>query len=148
VTVQTTALWLGFDFGERRIGVAVGQAVTGTARPLRVLPTTSRGQPDWQAIEDLVREWRPEGVVVGVPRRDDGSDYPITPQTERFARQLHGRLNLRVETVDERLSSFEASLRLGFDKRTEAVDAGAAAVILETWFAEHISAKGSDHAES
>ncbi|MEW6729495.1 MAG: Holliday junction resolvase RuvX [Pseudomonadota bacterium] len=148
MTVQTTALWLGFDFGERRIGVAVGQAVTGTARPLRVLPTKNRGQPDWQAIEDLVREWRPAGVVVGVPRRDDGSDYPITPQAERFARQLHGRLNLRVETVDERLSSFEASLRLGFDKRTAAVDAGAAAVILETWFAEHISAKGSDHAES
>lgn len=148
MTVQTTALWLGFDFGERRIGVAVGQAVTGTARPLVVLPTKNRGQPDWQAIEDLVREWRPAGVVVGVPRRDDGSDYPITPQAERFARQLHGRLKLRVETVDERLSSFEASLRLGFDKRTAAVDAGAAAVILETWFAEHISAKGSDHAES
>ncbi|MEW6691390.1 MAG: Holliday junction resolvase RuvX [Pseudomonadota bacterium] len=167
------ALWLGFDFGERRIGVAVGQAVTGTARPLVVLPTKNRGQPDWPAIERVLREWRPEGVVVGVPRRDDGSDYPVTPQAERFARQLHGRFGLRVETVDERLSSFEASdrfarsesgiadrrgrrpssmdgggQRLGFDKRATAVDAGAAAVILETWFSEHISAKGSDHAES
>ncbi|MFZ5536458.1 MAG: Holliday junction resolvase RuvX [Pseudomonadota bacterium] len=144
----TPDLWLGFDFGERRIGVAVGQAVTGTARPLVVLPTTSRGQPDWPAIERVLREWRPEGVVVGMPRRDDGSDYPITPQAERFARQLHGHFKLRVETCDERLSSFEASQRLGFDKRAAAVDAGAAAVILETWFGEHISAKGSDHAES
>lgn len=142
------ALWLGFDFGERRIGVSVGQAVTGTARPLVVLPTKNRGQPDWAAIERVLREWCPEGVVVGVPRRDDGSDYPITPQAERFARQLLGRFRLRVETADERLSSFEASERLGFAKHEGAIDAGAAAVILETWFAEHISAKGSDHAES
>jgi len=148
VTHPGAGLWLGFDFGERRIGVGVGQSVTGTARPLAVLPTKQRGQPDWPAIERLLREWRPEGVVVGVPRRDDGSDYPVTPQAERFARQLHGRFGLRVETVDERLSSFEASERLGFDKRSAAVDAGAAAVILETWFSQHISQKGSDHAES
>ncbi len=127
-------LWLGFDFGERRIGVAVGQRITGDARPLAVLPTKNPGQPDWPAIERVLKEWMPEGVVVGVPRRDDGSDYPVTPQAERFARQLHGRFHLRVETADERLSSYEASERLGFDKRRDAVDAGAAAVILETWF--------------
>lgn len=144
----TPHLWLGFDFGERRIGMAVGQAVTGTARPLMVLPTKQRGLPDWSAIERVLGAWRPEGVVVGVPRRDDGSAYPVTPLAERFARQLHGRFGLRVETVDERLSSFEASLRLGFDKRAAAVDAGAAAVILETWFAEHLQAHGSHHAES
>jgi len=148
VSPSNTDLWLGFDFGERRIGVAVGQTVTGTARPLAILPTRQRGQPDWPAIERLLREWCPAGVVVGVPRRDDGSGYPITPQAERFARQLHGRLKLRVETVDERLSSIEASERLGFGKATAAIDAGAAAVILETWFSEHIPTKGSDHAES
>lgn len=144
---QTLGLWLGFDFGARRIGVAVGQTVTGTARPLAVLPTL-RGQPDWPAIERLIDQWRPEGVVVGVPYRDDGSAYPISLQAERFARQLQGRFALRVEKVDERLSSYEASLRLGFDKRTAAVDAGAAAVILETWFADYLAAKGSHHAES
>lgn len=173
MTHPGAGLWLGFDFGERRIGVAVGQSVTGTARPLAVLPTKQRGQPDWPAIERLLREWRPAGVVVGLPRRDDGSDYPVTPQAERFARQLHGRFGLQVETADERLSSVEAShrfalsesgiadrrsrrppsmdgggQRLGFDKRIAAVDAGAAAVILETWFSQHISLKGSDHAES
>ncbi|MEW6765474.1 MAG: Holliday junction resolvase RuvX [Pseudomonadota bacterium] len=130
----TPGLWLGFDFGERRIGVAVGQRITGDARPLAVLPTKNPGQPDWSAIERVLKEWSPEGLVVGVPRRDDGSDYPVTPQAERFARQLHGRFHLRVETADERLSSYEASERLGFDKRRGAVDAGAAAVILETWF--------------
>lgn len=145
MTKVTPDLWLGFDFGERRIGVTVGQRVTGSARPLAVLPTKNRGQPDWPAIERIVKEWSPEGVVVGVPRRDDGSEYPITPLAERFARQLHGRYGLRVETADERLSSFEASERLGFDKRKGAVDAGAAAIILETWFSEHPS-KGSDHA--
>lgn len=145
--------WLGFDFGERRIGVAIGQQLTGTASPLAVLPTKGQGQgpgqPDWPAIERLLGEWQPEGIVVGVPRRDDGSDYPVTPLAERFARQLHGRFHLRVETADERLSSFEASERLGFDKRKAAVDAGAAAIILETWFSQQSSvpSEGSNHAE-
>lgn len=144
----TPHLWLGFDFGERRIGVAVGQSITGQARPLTVLPTKQRGQVDWMAIEKVVKQWTPEGVVVGVPRRDDGSDYPITAQAERFARQLHGRFQLRAETADERLSSVEASERLGFNKQHAAVDAGAAAVILETWFSEHPHQnplKGNDH---
>lgn len=130
----TPGLWLGFDFGERRIGVAVGQRVTSQARPLVVLPTRQRGQPDWPAIEKVMHTWQPEGVVVGIPRRDDDSAYPITPLAERFARQLHGRFNLRVETCDERLSSFEASQRMGVSKQQAALDAEAAAVILETWF--------------
>ncbi|MEW5839048.1 MAG: Holliday junction resolvase RuvX [Pseudomonadota bacterium] len=139
-------LWLGFDFGERRIGVAVGQSITGQARPLAVLPTRQRGQPDWAAIERIVQEWSPAGVVVGVPRRDDGSDYPLTAQAERFARQLHGRYHLRTETADERLSSYEASARLGFGKQQGALDAAAAAVILETWFAQqHTLPAGNAH---
>ena len=142
----TPHLWLGFDFGERRIGVAVGQSITGHARPLTVLPTRQRGQPDWAAIEKVIQHWLPEGVVVGVPRHDDGSDYPVTAQAERFARQLHGRYRLRAETADERLSSAEASERLGFNKHHAAVDAGAAAVILETWFSQNIP-KGNDHVQ-
>lgn len=141
-TLQTTPhLWLGFDFGERRIGVAVGQSITRSARPLTVLPTRQRGQVDWAAIEKLIRTWSPEGVAVGVPRRDDGSAYPVTALAERFARQLHGRYHLRVESVDERLSSFEASERLGFGKQQAALDAGAAAVILETWFSQYQGAE-------
>lgn len=137
MTRVTPGLWLGFDYGERRIGVAVGQRVTGTARPLKVLATKARAQPNWDAIERTLGHWLPEGVVVGVPHRDDGSPYPITPLAERFARQLRGRFHLRVETVDERLSSFEACNRLSFNKRNGAIDAGAAAVILETWFSEY-----------
>ena len=145
----TAHLWLGFDFGERRIGVAVGQSITGQARPLCVLATKQRGQPDWGAIEKVLKTWSPEGVVVGIPRRDDGSDYPVTAQAERFARQLHGRYHLRTETADERLSSFEASERLGFGKQHAALDAGAAAVILETWFSQQPSLDliRNDHAQ-
>lgn len=132
--MSASPFWLGFDFGARRIGVAVGQQITAQARPLAVLPTLQNGQPDWARIGKLITEWSPQGVVVGVPRHDDGSSYLITAQAERFARQLHGRFGLRVETADERLSSFEASLRLGHSKQHAALDAGAAAVILETWF--------------
>ncbi len=149
-----TGLWLGFDFGERRIGIAVGQAVTGTARPLTVLPTLQRGQPDWAAIERVLLEWRPQALIVGVPRRDDGSDYPLTPQAERFARQLAGRFGLRVECVDERLSSVEAIARYAeqtprrADKRIIPIDAGAAAVILETWLAGEPGLRGRAHAQA
>jgi putative Holliday junction resolvase len=127
---------LGFDFGTRRIGVAVGQALTGTATPLTTL--LSRDQrPDWPRIEALIAEWRPSTLVVGVPHTADGRDSELTRAAQRFARRLHGRFGLPVDTVDERLSSLEATRHLGRRAREpEAVDREAARIIVETWLAE------------
>lgn len=133
-------LALGFDFGRVRIGVAVGEGVTGSARPLRTLPV--RGQhPDWDAISRLIAEWQPDLLVVGVPRHADDTANATTVAALRFSRQLHGRFNLPVATIDERLSSWEAERRRSETATASrhrggdaALDAGAAAVILESWF--------------
>lgn len=137
---------LGFDFGLRRIGVAVGTTVTGTARDLTVIRNSDEG-PDWTSIAALVGEWQPDLAVVGVPYNMDGSQSDLSVRAERFARQLAGRSDLRVETVDERLSSREAEASLKAERQdgrrnrsvdAAAVDMRAAAVILERWLAaEH-----------
>ncbi len=130
---------LGFDYGRLRIGVAVGEALTGSARPLRVLPTRNQ-RPDWDAIGRLIEEWRPDLLVVGVPRHADDTASATTEAALRFGRQLHGRFQLPVATIDERLSSWEARRRLietappGRRGSAAAVDAQAAALILESWF--------------
>lgn len=129
---------LGFDFGSRRIGVAVGDAITGLARPLCILPTRQQ-RPDWETIARLIAEWRPDGLVVGVPRHADETASAITVAARRFSRQLHGRFRLPVTTIDERLSSWEAEQRQSETagrrrKNQTPLDAQAAAVILESWF--------------
>lgn len=130
-------LALGFDFGRLRIGVAVGDAITGSARPLCILPTRQQ-RPDWDAIARLIAEWRPDLLVVGAPRHADETANVITEAALRFSRQLQGRFHLPVATIDERLSSWEAGQRSSKPGRrranASALDAQAAAVILESWF--------------
>jgi len=129
---------LGFDFGRGRIGVAVGETVTGSARPLRTLPTRQQ-RPDWDAITRLIAEWRPDWLVVGVPRHADDTANATTTAALRFSRQLQGRFHLPVATIDERLTSWEGEHRW-FEaagrrwNKDLALDAQAAAVILESWF--------------
>ena len=133
---------LGFDFGTRRIGVALGERLTATARPLTTLTSTNR-QPDWAAIGQLIAEWQPERLVVGLPIDDNTDrDSDVVTAARRFARRLNGRYRLPVDLVDERLSSWAAeqaiaesshlSRRRRQDKAT--IDQVAAALILETWF--------------
>lgn len=129
---------LGFDFGRLRIGVAVGDAITGAARPLCILPTRQQ-RPDWAAIAGLIAEWRPDRLVVGMPRHADETANEVTEAALRFSRQLQERFHLPVATIDERLSSWEAGRRCaeaGGRRRSKdaALDAWAAAVILESWF--------------
>ena len=130
---------LGFDFGHRRIGVAVGQTLTGTARALSVIAVS--GKPDWQAIGRLMSEWRPAGLVVGLPLAEDGGETGLSTDARRFGRQLHGRFNLPVFYEDERLTSFSAEQQFvesrgqGGMRRKDAAlkDAMAARIILESW---------------
>lgn len=124
---------LGFDFGPRKIGVAVGQTITGSASPLTTLRAI-RNKPDWEGIGKLLASWQPEALVVGLPFNMDDSEAECAEPAKRFARQLEGRFGLPVHLVDERLTSREARSRLGKKASSrEVVDAMAAKLILETW---------------
>lgn len=138
--IRTDGTVLGFDAGQRRIGVAVGSAFGAGARPVAVVDVHGGG-PDWRQVERLVREWRPDGLVVGDPMTLDGGDQPIRRFAQGFARELAARFRLPVVMVDERNSSQEAARRFaaeraeGRRKRRDAelLDAVAAAVIVERW---------------
>jgi len=121
---------MGFDFGTGKIGVAVGQAITATATPLTILKARD-GIPNWQQVEKLIKEWQPSLLVVGLPLNMDDTPSEMSRLAEKFARKLSGRFNLPSETVDERLSSFEAANRSDGE---ELIDAIAAQLILETYF--------------
>jgi putative Holliday junction resolvase len=128
---------LGFDYGTRKIGVAVGQTQTGTATPLETLLPVQQ-KPDWKRISKLIEEWQPEALVVGLPLDVDDSETDATAPARRFSRQLEGRFGLKVHLADERFTSFEARDRLGHKaKKIEEYDAIAAKLILETWLDEH-----------
>jgi len=110
VSVVAARTLLGFDFGLKRIGVAVGQEMTGTASALTTVAARD-GKPDWDAISRLIHEWQPDAVVVGLPLNMDGSDHELSRRARRFGNQLHGRYNLPAHFIDERLSSLEAEAR-------------------------------------
>jgi len=123
---------IGFDYGTKRIGVAVGQTLTHSATPVDTV-NFIRNKPDWEHIEKLIRQWNPDALVVGVPLSMDDKRQVMTDASEQFSRQLHGRFQLPVFNIDERLSSWEARDRL---KDSYDIDAVAAQVILETWFSQ------------
>jgi putative holliday junction resolvase len=150
------ATLLAFDYGRRRIGVAVGNTLTRQARPLLTLAVSETG-PDWARITALLAEWRPARLVVGVPYNDGAAGASadagsgvaagaaIAAEAQRFARRLQGRCGLPVDTVDERLSSAEAHARLRTERRAgrrgtiakRDIDSAAAAVILQDWLDNH-----------
>ena len=141
VTPQCTCL--GFDYGLRRIGVAVGETLTGSARALQTVAARD-GEPDWDALGGLIRSWEPDALVVGVPLHLDGARQPMTDAAQRFARRLEGRYRLPVHRVDERLSSDEARRVLaarGVVGRTARgrLDPVAAQIILETWLHRRVA---------
>lgn len=140
---MTTQTLLGFDFGTRRIGVAVGQRVTGTSRALATLNARD-GQPDWAQVEQLVATWQPDALVVGLPLRLDGSRSEVTAAAERFARRLHGRLRLPVHMQDERLSSYAAGQLADGAHKCDGLDAAAAQIILQDWLDAQGDAHGTD----
>ena len=121
---------LAFDYGLKKIGVAVGNTLTRRARPLKILSPVTREQR-FAALAALLEEWRPDRVVVGLPLASDGSEQYHSLRCRRFANQLHGRFGVTAELVDERGSSVEAQLALG---NNDADDAMAAAIILQRYF--------------
>lgn len=133
---------LGFDVGARRIGVAVGSSFGHGARALAVIDVHDGG-PDWRGIDRLREEWRPDMLVVGDPVTLDDGDQPNRRRAQRFARQLRERYALPVVLVDERSSSREAAQRFAVDRAegrrrrrdAAALDAVAAAIIVERWLA-------------
>ena len=139
--IRTDGTVLGFDVGARRIGVAVGSAF-GSPRAIAVVDVRD-GSPDWPRIERLYKEWRPNGMVVGDPMTLDGGDQPIRKRARGFAGELRSRLNVPVVMIDERNSSIEAAQRFadaradGRKRRrdADALDAMAAAIIVERWLA-------------
>ncbi|WP_127474698.1 Holliday junction resolvase RuvX [Sulfurivermis fontis] len=134
---MTNGVLLGFDYGTKRIGIAVGQTLTGSARPLTIVKARD-GKPDWDAISRLIAEWRPVALVVGLPVHMDGTEHERTARAQRFGNQLAGRYNLPVHRVDERLTSYEAELELRAQgKGGAALDAVAAQLILQSWLDTH-----------
>lgn len=131
---------LGFDYGMARIGVAIANTLTGIATPQSTIRARD-GVPDWQAISQCLAEWRPDRLVVGMPRKLDGSDSAMQEPVKRFIRQLADRYAVPVDVVNEQLSSREAEQRLKLARqagrkrriRKEEIDQMAATIILESW---------------
>lgn len=129
---------LAFDFGTRRIGVALGESLLGKARPLTTIDAEA-SEARFAAIARLIAEWQPTRLVVGLPLSLAGEEHEMSARCRRFARQLEGRFNLPVTLTDERLSSVEAEERLSargqdWKTRKKTLDAEAAAIILQSYF--------------
>ena len=143
---RLTGTLLAFDFGHRRIGVAVGQTLTGSANALAVV--SASGQPDWQTITTIVKEWNPVTLIVGLPLAADGGETDMSKDARGFGAALADRFDIPVLYEDERLTSFSADARFsaaraqGGMRRKDAAmkDAMAAQIILENWLQSH----GSD----
>lgn len=142
---------LGFDFGLRRIGVAVGQSLTGSANPVGVVPARD-GEPDWNVLKRYLREWGPTQLVVGLPYTMDGGEQDITQRARQFAAALSQYFTGPVHTIDERLSSREAEMRLKALRQAgrrritrEDIDCAAACVILESWLNSHNNSNNHTH---
>jgi len=122
---------LGFDFGLKRIGVAVGNTLLKQAQPLTII-TAATNDAKFDAITALVQAWRPARCIVGLPRHPDGAEHEMTVRCRRFANQLHGRFDLPTVLVDERYSSAVIP-----QQRGELIDDQAAAIILQQYFDEY-----------
>ncbi len=131
---------LGFDFGTKKAGVAIGQRITATAAPLSPLMMRD-GIPDWTLMERLIKEWQPHALLVGLPLNMDDTESELSHLARKFARRLQARFNLPVFMVDERLTSRAARDLL--DEVAErrkgkkpSLDSTAAVLMIESWLAQ------------
>lgn len=131
---------MGFDFGTKSIGVAIGQELTGTANPVGAVKARD-GIPNWDDIRAYVEQWQPDLLVVGLPLNMDGTEQDLTHRARKFANRLHNQTKCQVQTQDERLTTASAREQLfaegGFRNLSKGnVDAASAVLILESFFSE------------
>ncbi|QQX79099.1 Holliday junction resolvase RuvX [Shewanella sp. KX20019] len=129
---------LGFDYGTKSIGIAIGQELTASARPLMSIKAVD-GIPKWEEIGNIITEWQPDLIVVGLPLNMDGTEQEITLRAKKFGNRLNGRFGIAVVTQDERLTTADAKARLfemgGYKALTKGqVDAMSAVLIIESYF--------------
>ncbi|MBU3621199.1 Holliday junction resolvase RuvX [Polynucleobacter sp. CS-Odin-A6] len=123
---------MAFDFGTKRIGIAVGNTLTQLGQPIKTITETS-GDACFKLIEGLLKEWQPNRLVVGMPCHPDGAEHEMSARARRFGNQLHGRFELPVDWVDERYTS---AVLEGNPEMRDNLDAESAALILEQYFLE------------
>jgi putative holliday junction resolvase len=124
---------MAFDYGTRRVGVAVGNTETRASQALKTISATN-ADALFKELENLLKEWQPDQIVVGLPTHPDGTKHEMTAKAKRFGNQLHGRFNLSVTWVDERYTS---AVLESDPKMRDNLDAHSAALILEQYLAEH-----------
>ncbi|MCL6268454.1 Holliday junction resolvase RuvX [Sansalvadorimonas sp. 2012CJ34-2] len=145
MTKQTYKTVMGFDFGTRNIGIAVGQAITCTANAIPSIKARD-GIPDWDQLGRIIEEWQPDAFVVGMPLNMDGTESEMSRRAKKFGNRLKGRFNKPWHPVDERLTSFEAKEwagKLGHKGHygSNPIDDLAAQLILESW----MNGEGAEH---
>lgn len=143
---------IGFDFGTRCIGIAVGQSLTQTAKPLTSISAV-KGEPEWPQVRKIIDEWKPDALVVGIPLNMDGTHQPITFKALHFAEKLRQQFGLPVYTVDERLTTVEAKAQIfaakGYKGLTKAaIDSFSAKLILEEWLHNPTTKDVTDESET
>lgn len=137
------ATCLGFDYGTKKIGVAVGDSEVNIANGLTTVRAVNQ-KTNWLEITKIIEEWKPKILVVGVSRKEDGSDNEVTPRMLKFSRQLEGRYGCKVALIDEGLTTFEAKqmlfdeAQLSADTMWEVQDQMAAQLILQSWLNENM----------
>ena len=123
---------IAFDYGEKKIGVAVGQTSTNTSSPLQII-FNKDNNTNWTSISSLLDEWKPDLILIGKPLNMDGSDSEIMKKVDKFYKQLKSIYDADIEFVDERLTTFEAREILK-DEKQDNVDAHAAKILIDNWF--------------
>ena len=132
---------LGFDFGKKYIGVAIGQEITGSASPLGSIKAND-GIPHWESLQNFITEWQPDLIVVGLPLNMDGSEQQLTKDARKFGNRIAGRYGLKVEFQDERLTTADAKAQLfsrgGYKNlKKDNIDAESARLIIESFFEQN-----------
>ena len=123
---------VAFDYGEKKIGVAVGQTVTNTSSPLQII-FNNNDQVNWNEISVLLDEWKPELIIIGKPLNMDGTDSEIMKKVEKFVKHLKTIYDAQYEYIDERLTTFEAKEIL-IENKSDIVDANVAKILIDNWF--------------